>query len=79
MRDERFKLYRNGRFFNVPEDLNEETNLLGGQAGERGETARKKLGRVLGAAPPAPPLEGGKGAEKRPIHPDWKNLVDPND
>jgi arylsulfatase A-like enzyme len=79
VRDERFKLYRDGRFFNVPEDLNEKTDLARGQAGERGETARHKLDRVLEAAPPAPPIEGGKQVKDRPIYPDWKNMVDPND
>lgn len=78
-RNETYKLYRDGRFYDVPEDLKEERNLGKGQAGERGETARTRLNRVLENAPPAPPVQGGKSATERPVHPDWKNIVNPND
>ena len=78
-RNETYKLYRDGRFYDVPADLKEERNLEKGQAGERGETARTRLNRVLENAPPSPRVKGGKSAKERPIHPDWKNIVNPND
>lgn len=79
VRNQQFKLYRDGRFYNVPVDLKEETDLGIGQAGERGETARKKLERVLETAPPPPLIKGGKNAAERPVYPGWGNIVDPND
>lgn len=79
VRDKDFKLYRDGSFFNVPADLKEEHNLLTGQAGERGETARIKLSRAMDTFPPAPPAEGGKDADNRPTYPDWGNILDPSD
>jgi arylsulfatase A-like enzyme len=79
VRDKDFKLYRDGRFYLVPKDLKEENDLAAGQAGERGETARVQLGRVLETAPPAPPVKGGKNATDRPVYPGWKNIVNPND
>lgn len=78
-RNQTYKLYRDGRFYDVPADLKEERNLSAGLAGERGETARTRLNRVLENAPPAPPVKGGKSAKERPIHPDWKNIINPND
>lgn len=79
VRDENFKLYRDGRFYQVPNDLKEATDLAVGQAGERGETARSQLGHVLEIAPPAPLVEGGNRVTNRPVYPDWKNIVNPND
>jgi arylsulfatase A-like enzyme len=79
VRDENFKLYRDGRFFNVPNDLKEDADLAKGQAGERGETARVQLDRVFETAPPAPPVKGGRNAVERPVYPEWKNVVNPND
>jgi hypothetical protein len=76
VRDQDYKLYRDGRFFNVPVDLMEKSNLTVGQAGERGEAARIKLDRTLETIPPAPPKEGGQHATIRPIYPTWKNIVD---
>jgi len=79
VRNERFKLYRDKSFFNVPKDLEEAFNLATGQGSERGETARQNLGRVMRTVPPAPPLRGGKKAEIRPVYPNWQNIVNPND
>ncbi|MFT5302577.1 MAG: arylsulfatase A [Mariniblastus sp.] len=78
-RDQQFKLYHDGRFFHVPNDLSEATDLQEGTAGEQGEQARKRLAAALKTAPPAPPMKGGPNAKNRPTHPDWKNIVDPND
>jgi arylsulfatase A len=34
---------------------------------------------VLESAPPAPLVEGGNRLKNRPVYPDWKNIVNPND
>jgi len=77
--NENFKLYRDGSFFNIPEYLQQKKNLAEGQAGERGETARHQLSDVLKTLPPAPPLQGGSKVRERPVQPDWKNIVNPNE
>lgn len=79
VRDAQFKLYRDGRFFNVPQDLTESHNLTAEQAGKRGEQSRQMLQQTLTTVPPAPPVNGGKDKESRPVYPDWKNLLNPND
>lgn len=78
-RDENFKLYRDGRFYFVPQDLKEERDLQHAKLDSQAENSRKQLNSVLHNAPPAPPRQGGRDAELRPTHPEWKNLVDPND
>jgi len=79
VRDQTFKLYRDGRLFDVPQDLDESRNLAQAAGNEAVESARRKLGQVLNSAPPAPPLEGGRNARNRPVYPAWKNVVNPND
>ncbi len=78
-RTERFKLYRDGRFFEVPKDLKEENDLLKGSAGERGEVVRERLQAFLDTTPPYPTIKGQGTDTHRPTYPDWRNLVDPND
>jgi arylsulfatase A len=78
-RTQHYKLYRDGRYFHVPEDLTETQNLATGSAGVAGEAARLLLSKFLKQCPPAPVGKGTKDATDRPLHPDWKNLVDPND
>ena len=78
-RNQEFKLYRDNRFYHVPKDLQETSDLSVGSAGDAGEQARASLAAVLKNAPPPPPLQGGNKVVDRPTHPDWKNLVDPND
>lgn len=79
VRNEQFKLYRDGRFYNVPLDLTESQNLTSNQSGEQGEIARHNLEQTLKTIPPAPSVKGGRNAKKRPVYPDWKNLLNPND
>ncbi|MBN12851.1 MAG: arylsulfatase A, partial [Opitutaceae bacterium] len=78
-RTERFKLYRDGRFYEVPKDLKEANDLAIGEAGELSEMIRQQLQAFLDATPPAPTVKGQRYSEHRPIYPDWRNLVDPND
>ncbi|MGI9470263.1 MAG: sulfatase-like hydrolase/transferase [Rubripirellula sp.] len=79
VRNQDFKLYRDDRFYHVPEDLEEAHDLTSSPSDPRTVKARGALSNALQAAPPPPPVEGGKNVETRPTHPDWKNLVDPND
>lgn len=79
VRNKEYKLYRDGAFYNVPADLKEELNLPVGKAGREAENARSDLAAAMATFPPAPPVEGGKDAEFRPVYPDWANILDPND
>jgi arylsulfatase A-like enzyme len=78
VRNQHFKLYRDGTFFNVPVDLEEAHSLALGQS-EDANAARKMLNAVLEIAPPAPTKQAGKNIPERPTHPEWKNIVNPND
>ena len=78
-RTERFKLYRDGRFYEVPKDLKDANDLAIGEAGERAEVVREKLQAFLEETPPAPTVKGQSYSERRPTYSDWRNLVDPND
>jgi arylsulfatase A len=75
-RTERFKLYRDGRFYEVPKDLREQNDLTNAKTGK---TVRKQLQAFLDQAPPAHTEKANKKTEDRPVYPNWKNLVDPND
>jgi arylsulfatase A len=74
-----FKLYRDGRYFHVPDDLVEANNLVAGSAGQVGEKARRQLNELLQQCPPAATVIGKRETKDRPVYPHWKNLVDPND
>ena len=78
-RSENFKLYRDGRFFQVPLDLREAHNLASGASGPQGEQMRARLQTLLDQSPPAATVIGNRETKDRPVYPDWKNLVDPND
>ncbi len=69
-RTQTHKLYPDGRFYKVPGDLKEETNLASTQSGHPAHTT---LAKVLKSAPPAT-LKGGKQAKERPVYPDSKPL-----
>jgi len=74
VRDAEYKLYRDGRFYRVPEDLEEERPLAAGGAGDAGEAARRFLGTVIERCPPAPTGMLGRDATERPIYRDWPSL-----
>ena len=78
-RTDAFKLYRDGRYFHVPDDLVEANNLAAGSAGQIGEKARRQLNEFLKQCPPAATAIGTRETKDRPVYPHWKNLVDPND
>ena len=50
-RDKRFKLYNDGRFYDVPADTLEESDLTGEEP-EEGKTAREALAKVHEQMPP---------------------------
>ena len=76
VRDQNYKLYRNGNFFNVPNDLKEADTLpIEGP----GKPSHEKLTKVFETTPPAPEKKGGKSIKKRPIHPNWRDITNPND
>lgn len=79
IRDAQFKLYRDGRFYHVPEDLEESRNLTMSQTDAQGATVRRKLEKTFQTFPPAPAIEGGRNANQRPVYPDWQNILNPND
>ena len=77
VRNQEYKLYRDGRYFYIPDDLKEENSIAIDAKPNKKE--RKKLKNVFKSMPPAPPVKGGRNAVERPVYPDWKNVVNPND
>ena len=69
-RTQTHKLYPDGRFYNVPNDLSERVNLL---LDKDSESDRKKLEAVLQSVPP-PTVVGTNKAKERPVYPSWKVL-----
>ncbi|MCB1018640.1 MAG: sulfatase-like hydrolase/transferase [Acidobacteria bacterium] len=52
VRTKRYKLYADGRFFDVPNDWEEQSPITPGQAGAEGEQTRAMLQAVLDQTPP---------------------------
>ena len=78
-RNQQYKLYRDGRFYNIPQDLKESNDLGNTSLSESNSHTRDRLQGVLDASPPAPKGAGNRDTKHRPTFPDWRNLVDPND
>ncbi len=80
IRDQHFKLYRDGRYFAIGSgDLQEQNDLRWGLAGAAGERTRRVFTKILASAPPAPVGVGSRTSVVRPIYPDWPRLADQND
>jgi arylsulfatase A-like enzyme len=79
VRDQRFKLYRDGSLFDVPSDLQEAQDLSKQATATLAQAAHGKLKAVLNSAPPAPPVKSGKALKKRPVYPDWPVVGEPGD
>ncbi|MEZ6092364.1 MAG: arylsulfatase A, partial [Pirellulaceae bacterium] len=80
VRDQDFKLYRDGRFYRIASDLTESNALGSAPSTPTAQASRSKLAKGLQWAPPAPAIEGGPNASRRPVYPDWKRFnEDPND
>ncbi len=80
VRNQAYKLYRDGRFFDIGSgDLKEAHDLADNNLGEAGAVARKSLTAIIKRAPPAPQSHGDKDTVERPIYPDWQRILEPND
>jgi hypothetical protein len=72
VRNQNFKLYRNGDFFQVPGDLSE-TNNLSGSTDQEIQKILAQLGGVMTQSPPAPEgKKADKNTKERPVYPAWK-------
>ncbi len=74
-RNQLYKLYRDGRYYRIAEDLGEVDDLTKGTAGEEGEAARGFLSSVLDLSPPVPAGSGNKPDNKRTTHPSWPKIA----
>lgn len=54
VRTDRFKLYADGRFYDIANDLDEANNLAGSISGERAMSAHKTLQKLIEQIPPVP-------------------------
>ena len=75
-RTQQYKLYRDGGFFDVPEDLEESNNLHSDSLSGSAAKAKKMLTRVLNQAPPAPTEPGSRTTVDRPTYADWPRITD---
>ncbi len=67
-----YKLYRDGRFFNVPHDL-DEANDLSESTDENIQRIRQSLESLIKTLPPAPTgNKADKNTKVRPVYPAWK-------
>ena len=72
-RTQQYKLYRDGRFYDVPKDLKEEKNLEDPKVAPE---VREALQSLLDTAPPAPKEKASAKTVERPNYPEWRNLND---
>jgi arylsulfatase A len=79
IRNQDYKLYQSGKYFNVPKDLNEKTDITKGAHGEKAETIRKKLQLVMKKCPTVSTKKEGSNAKNRPVYPDNVRLIEPGD
>ena len=70
-RTQQYKLYRDGGFFDVPEDLEESNDLDSGSLNDGAAKAKQVLTSVLKQAPPAPTKPGNRTTVNRPTFSDW--------
>lgn len=80
-RTQDYKLYHDGRFFNVSKDILEEENLEEGLSSERIMSAHQMLQAALAELPPVSGVDAPAGQKmrelkERPLHPDWEKLKD---
>jgi arylsulfatase A len=73
VRTGRFKLYRDGRFFEIPGDLREENDIANQPTGK---SVRDTLQEFLERCPPAHTEKGNKNTKEGPTYPRWLDLVD---
>jgi len=78
-RDSKFKLYNDGRLYNVPADLQENNAIEKAQQSKQAAASRKMLQAILDKCPPAPKTPGGRTDKVRPVYPDTPNLHEQGD
>jgi len=77
VRTENFKLYRDGRYYEVPKDLQEAQDLSKGGASKKAKEVQRRLEAFLAEVPPAPEGKKGGGYDgERPTYPEWRSLFD---
>ncbi|MDG1874051.1 MAG: sulfatase-like hydrolase/transferase [Mariniblastus sp.] len=70
------KLYRDGRFYEVPQDLKEDNDLVT-STDEATQVLRQKMEAIMATFPPAPlDRKGNKNTKERPLYPAWKRLIE---
>ena len=75
-RTQQYKLYRDGGFFDVPEDFEELNDLHTGSLSGSAVKAKQMLTSVLNQAPPAPTEPGSRTTADRPTYADWPYITD---
>lgn len=79
VRTQDFKLYRDGRFYQVPVDLDEAHDLKE-STDSRAQAIRQSLESFLKTCPPPPKgNRADKNTKDRPVYPDWKRLIGASD
>ncbi|MGB0993124.1 MAG: sulfatase-like hydrolase/transferase [Akkermansiaceae bacterium] len=74
IRTQKYKLYRDGRLFNVPSDLKEKHDISKNKFPQDATAAINKLRTVIKKAPPAPTTKAGRNSKDRPVYPKWPKL-----
>jgi arylsulfatase A len=74
-RNQMFKLYRDGRLYDVSDDREEKRNLTGQSLSTQVSSAQRMLSRVLAESPPVPEGIGNRDSHQRTIYPDWPRIV----
>jgi len=76
VRDTTFKLYNDGRMYNIPTDLQEKEAIDKADQSKAVAKSRKMLQAVLDKCPPAPKIAGSRNDKVRPIYPETPNLLE---
>ncbi|WP_139959463.1 sulfatase-like hydrolase/transferase [Flavicella sediminum] len=79
VRNQEYKLYRNGGMYHIPSDIHEKKNLLLEEHSTLVKNTKENLQKVFNQAPPAPSVDESRESKERPVYPTWKNMVNPND
>ncbi|BDS08596.1 arylsulfatase [Oceaniferula spumae] len=74
VRTQQYKLYRDGRFYNVPNDLKETKNLAESKLTPSAQKAHSQLEGLINKAPAAPATKAGRNTKDRPVFPDWPKI-----
>jgi arylsulfatase A len=76
VRDTKFKLYNDGRMYDISSDLQEKQVIDKAEQSRAAAKSRKMLQAVLDKCPPAPKIAGHRTDTLRPIYPKTPNLME---